>query len=95
MADTKDQLTVLGKAGVNVVSIGEEAFYAWNTSPDIIKELDTLFKENNCSFTGSGYQDVYKGYLAIALVGSAHKVTKLECFVQYNVDDYGVAVAEL
>lgn len=94
MADLAPTLRTLGSLGVNTITIGEEAFYAWNTSPKLSEEIDTLFKANNATFSGTGYQDVFWGYLATVVVGCTHKATKLECFTQYNVDDYGRALCE-
>jgi len=94
MKDLEPALKVCGSHGIHALTIGEEAFYAWHTSPAICKELDELYKKNKCTFSGTGYQDVFWGLLPAAIVGASHKVTKLECFTQYNVDDYGKALCE-
>jgi 2,4-diaminopentanoate dehydrogenase len=95
MNDVHETLRVLGSHGVNVITICEEAFYSWNTARQITTELDSLFKQNNVSFTGSGAQDVYWGLLPACVLGSSHTVNRIKGLVQFNVDDYGKALCEL
>ena len=52
-----------------------------------------LAKENNCTITGSGYQDIFWGQLIIGLTGATHKITKIKGSSSYNVEDYGIALA--
>lgn len=63
MSDLHDALLLCAKLGVNAITTCEEAFYPANSSPAITEEIDRLAKENNCTITGSGYQDVYWGEL--------------------------------
>ena len=37
----------------------EEAFYPMASNPELTKKIDLLAKQNNCTITGSGYQDIY------------------------------------
>lgn len=94
LKDLANPLRICGESKVNVITIGEEAFYSWNTEPELTQELDCLFRKNAVSFTGTGYQDAYWLYLASVLVGVSVKVDKLLCKTQFNVDDYGVALCE-
>lgn len=87
--DIEDSLQVLGSLGINTITIGEEAFYSWNSAPELTKKYDQLYKQNNATFTGAGFQDVWLGYLATLIHGAAHKVKKLQCICQFNVDDFG------
>ena len=87
-------LKILGQHGVNTITIAEEATFSWNTSPELTKEVDEIFKANNCTFTGTGMEDIFWCYLPVSIVGATHKVEKIEGFVQYNVDDYGTALCE-
>ena len=93
MADIKEAMTVCAKNGVNAISTCEEAIYPWNSSPDITDELDILAKKYNCTLAGSGYPDMYWGVLIETLAGSLHKITKIKGSSNYNVEDYGIALA--
>ena len=94
LKDIAEPVKLLGKNRVNVITISEEAFYSWNTEPQLTSEIDAIFRDNGVSFTGTGYQDAYWLYLASVLVGVSLKVDKLVCHTQFNVDDYGVALCE-
>lgn len=92
--DVKDALLVCAKCGVNAITTCEEAFYPMNSNPNLTKEIDKLAKENNCTITGSGYQDAFWGNLITTLVGASHNITKIKGSSSYNVEDYGIALAK-
>ncbi|TNV78726.1 hypothetical protein FGO68_gene9082 [Halteria grandinella] len=94
LKDLEGPLRACAESKVNVITIGEEAFYSWNTEPKLTQELDALFRQNSVTFTGTGYQDAYWLYLASALVGVSLTVNRLVCHTQFNVDDYGMALCE-
>lgn len=94
MIDVKDAFTVCAKNGVNAISTCEESLYPWNSSYEITKELDELAKANNCTLCGSGYPDMYWGSLITTLAGSIHTLKKIKGSSSYNVEDYGIALAE-
>ena len=94
MAEIEDIYALCAKHGVNAVSTCEEALYPWNSSPAITEKLDKLAKEGNCTLTGVGYCDLYWGTLITNLAGSSNKITTIEGSSSYNVEDYGVALAE-
>ena len=94
LKDIADTVKLLGRNRVNVITISEEAFYSWNTQPQLTAEIDEIFRNNGVSFTGTGYQDPYWLYLPSVLVGASLKVEKLICHTQYNVEDYGAIVFE-
>lgn len=94
MIDVKDAFTVCAKNGVNAISTCEESLYPWNSSYEITKELDALAKANNCTLCGSGYPDMYWGSLITTLAGSIHTLKKIKGSSSYNVEDYGIALAE-
>lgn len=94
MAELKEAFTVCAKNGVNAISTCEEALYPWNSSYDITAELDALAKEGGCTLCGSGYPDMYWGSLITTLAGSMHNITKICGSSSYNVEDYGIALAE-
>ncbi len=95
MPEVYDAFELAAKHGVNAISTCEEAFYPWNTSPALTNRLDRLAKENNCTIAGSGYQDVFWGNLITTLAGSSHRIDKIEGVSSYNVEDYGIALAEV
>jgi len=65
-----------------------------NSSPKMTKAIDKVAKKNNCTITGSGYQDVSWGSLITALTGTTQKIVKIKGSSSYNVEDYGIALAE-
>ena len=92
--DVEDSLMLCAKLGVNAITTCEEAFYPMNSNPKITKALDELAKKNNCTITGSGYQDIYWGQLISSIAGSTQKITKIKGSSSYNVEDYGIALAK-
>ncbi len=94
MAELKEAFSTCAHNGINAISTCEEALYPWNSSYDITKELDQLAKENGCTLCGSGYPDMYWGSLITTLAGSMHNITKISGSSSYNVEDYGIALAE-
>ncbi len=92
--DLEDVLMLCAKLGVNAITTCEEAFYPMNSNPGITRKLDELAKQNNCTITGSGYQDIYWGQLISSIAGSTHKITKIKGSSSYNVEDYGIALAK-
>ena len=94
MNDVKDALLLCAKLGINAITTCEEAFYPMNSSPVLTKEIDELAKKTNCTITGSGYQDAFWGNLITTLAGATHKITKIKGSSSYNVEDYGIALAQ-
>ena len=92
--DVEDALMLCAKLGINAITTCEEAFYPFNSSPVLTDKIDKLAKENNCTITGSGYQDAFWGNLISTLAGSTHKITKIKGSSSYNVEDYGIALAK-
>ncbi len=94
LSDCKDALMICAKNGVNALTICEEAFYPFNSNPKLADEIDKLAKENNCTITGTGYQDAFWGNLVTTLAGASHNITKIKGTSSYNVEDYGIALAK-
>lgn len=92
--DVKDALLLCAKLGINAITTCEEAFYPQNSNPSITNKIDELAKQNGCTITGSGYQDIYWGQLISSIAGSTHKITKIKGSSSYNVEDYGIALAK-
>ncbi len=94
IADVQDSLMLCAKLGINAITTCEEAFYPQNSNPAITKALDEMAKQTGCTITGSGYQDIYWGQLISSIAGSTQKITKIKGSSSYNVEDYGIALAE-
>ena len=93
--DLHDVLRICAKNGVNAITTCEEAFFPSNSNPKIFKEIDVLAKANNCTITGCGYQDIFWGNLITVICGSTHNITKIKGSSSYNVEDYGIALANV
>ena len=94
LSDVADVLKTCAKNGVNAITTCEEAFDSYNSNPKLTEEIDKLAKENNCTITGSGYQDVYWGNLISIIGGSTFKIKEIKGSSSYNVEDYGIALAK-
>lgn len=94
MSDVRDALMLCAKLGINAITTCEEAFYPMNSNPTITKELDEMAKQTGCTITGSGYQDIYWGQLISSIAGSTQTIKKIVGSSSYNVEDYGIALAE-
>ncbi|MEA4923159.1 MAG: dihydrodipicolinate reductase [Eubacteriaceae bacterium] len=94
VAELETILTICAKNGVNAITTCEEAIYPQNSSPELVKKLDAMAKEGGCTLCGSGYPDLYWGTLVTNLAGSSARITKIKGSSSYNVEDYGIALAE-
>lgn len=94
ISDVEDALMLCAKLGVNAITTCEEAFYPMNSNPEVTKRIDELAKQTNCTITGSGYQDIYWGQLISSIAGSTHTIKKIKGSSSYNVEDYGIALAQ-
>lgn len=94
MNDVREALLLCARLGISAITTCEEAFYPMNSHPNLTKEIDRLAKENNCTITGSGYQDAFWGNLIATLAGSSAHITKIKGSSSYNVEDYGIALAK-
>ena len=94
VAELEDILTACAEHGVNAITTCEEALYPWNSSPELTKKLDELAKKGNCTLTGVGYCDLYWGTMVTNFMCSQANITKIVGSSWYNVEDYGIALAE-
>lgn len=83
------------KRGINAYTTCEEAHYPWLSAVTMTKELDRLAKANGATITGGGYQDVFWGHEIVTLAGACQSITKIHGESRYNVDHYGIALAEI
>ena len=93
LKDVEEPMMLCAKLGINAISTCEEAFYSWNSNPNLTKKIDELAKQTGCTITGTGYQDIYWGQLITSIAGSTQKITKIKGSSSYNVEDYGIALA--
>ncbi len=94
VAELEDIFTICANNGINAITTCEEALYPWNSSPALTKKLDELAKKGNCTLTGVGYCDLYWGTMVTNLAGSLFKIDTIKGSSWYNVEDYGIALAE-
>ena len=94
LSDVEDALMTCAKVGVNAITTCEEAFYPWNSNPQLTKKIDETAKQTGCTITGSGYQDIYWGELITAIAGSTQTIKKIKGSSSYNVEEYGIALAK-
>ncbi len=94
IAELEEPYMLCAELGINAISTCEEAFYPQNSNPTLTSKIDELAKKNNCTITGTGYQDIYWGQLITSIAGSTQKITKIKGSSSYNVEEYGIALAE-
>lgn len=94
LTDLTDVLLLCAKLGINAITTCEEAFFSYNSNPTLTNKINELAIQNNCTITGTGYQDIYWGELISAIAASTHTITKIKGSSSYNVEDYGIALAE-
>ena len=93
--DVYGVLMTCAEHGVNAITTCEEAFYPWNSNEKQTKELDKMARKHKCTICGSGYQDVSWGSLILALCGTTQSIKKIKGKSSYNVEDYGIALAQV
>lgn len=93
-SDVEDALMLCAKLGINAITTCEEAFYPANSNPVATKKIDEMARQTGCTITGSGYQDIYWGQLVSSIAGSTQTIKKIKGSSSYNVEDYGIALAQ-
>lgn len=94
LSEVSDALLMCAENGVNAITTCEEAFYPAISNPILTARIDATAKANDCTITGTGYQDAYWGNLVTTIAGSSHNIKKIKGSSSYNVEDYGIALAE-
>ena len=94
IGELEKPLILCASLGINAIRTCEEAFFPMNSNPVLTQKIDELAKKNNCTITGSGYQDIYWGQLITSIAGSTQSIKKIKGSSSYNVEEYGIALAE-
>ncbi|TCN53393.1 4-hydroxy-tetrahydrodipicolinate reductase [Rhodococcus sp. SMB37] len=84
-----DQLAMCIRSGANVLTLAEETFFPWNTSPTLTAQLDRLARIHGVTVTGGGHQDSFWIHQVGALMGASHRIDSVKGFATWNADDYG------
>ena len=92
--DVYPALELCAKLGINAITICEEAFFSINSNPISTKAIDAIATETGATILGTGYQDVYWGHLISTIAGSTQRISKIKGSSSYNVEEYGIALAE-
>jgi len=87
-------LVKLAELGINAITTCEEAFFPWNSNPFLAYDIDGKAVESGCTICASGYQDVFWANLIDILAGSSQSIKMIEGKSSYNVEDYGIALAQ-
>lgn len=93
-----DQIAPLAKKciekKINVVTIAEEAFYPWITSPKTSKELDELCKKNGVAMYASGMQDIFWSCIFTDMAAACSKIDRIEVKSVLPLEDMGPIVVD-
>lgn len=92
--DIANEVRICVCNNVHVITTCEEAFFAENSNPQLFFELDALAKAHHVSIVGAGYQDIFWGNMIYSVCTSMARITKIKGRSSYNVEDYGIALAQ-
>ncbi|MEM8496587.1 MAG: hypothetical protein AAF542_01105 [Pseudomonadota bacterium] len=79
-------------AGVDVITLSEEAFFPPDDASDIRSALDQLAKENGRTIVSTGVQDLFWLNIPSILTGASHSIANILGTSTVNLDVYGPVV---
>lgn len=82
------------KAGSNVVTIAEEAFYPWYLEGELAEKLDAACEASGVTMYACGIQDVFGSAIPMALAASCGRVDRFHGYNFQPLEDMGPVVAE-
>lgn len=88
------QIEACVRAGANVVTLTEEAFHPWATSPAIAAGLDALAREHGVTIVATGHQDAFWFGLGMQVMGQMSRVDAVEWSSLWNPDGVGQDLLE-
>lgn len=94
LVDLEKDLITCAENKINVVTIGIEPYYPWNSNPELAKKIDGCFKSNEVSIFASGINDIFWSGIGIDLVGVCKRVDKIDFKNKLPLEGMGVGVAE-
>ena len=56
--DIEEPMMLCAKLGINALTTCEEAFYSWNSNPELTKKVDELAKQTGCTIAGTDRKSV-------------------------------------
>ena len=77
-SEVEEPFMLCAELGINAISTCEEAFYPQNSNPKSVEKINEIAKKNNCTITGTGYQDIYWGQLITSIAGSTQQISKIK-----------------
>lgn len=95
LIDHADQLERCIRAGVDVVTIAEECFHPWRTSPAEAARLDGLARAHGVSILGTGHEDAFWLGLGLQAMGSMTRVDGVAVESLWNPDGVGIELLEM
>ena len=95
LADAREEITMLVKQGIHVISIAEEMAYPAAESPSLARELHQLAIENGVSVLGTGINPGFVlDLLVITLSGVCSEVQSITAKRVNDLSPYGPTVLE-
>jgi 4-hydroxy-tetrahydrodipicolinate reductase len=95
LAEVGATLQECARRGINTYTTCEEAHFPWLSALTMAREIDVLAKAHGATVTGGGYQDLFWGHEVVALAGACHRIARIHGASRYNVDHYGIALAQI
>ncbi len=87
--DIREAAIICLKNKVNVLDIGENAFWPWSDNErPVAEELDQIAKENGVTISASGCPDVSWGTLICSFAASSNRIEKIRCDSFLNLEAY-------